>query len=617
MSNENTTNQSSGPELSHVIDMPGGKEFQDVVNKFNRKAAGEGLKWFIKYLGTMTEPFFRRGMGQRYYGYGDFFPALCFWLCFGIFGYRNPREFSGFAALGHYQTFSHLRWLLYSPWIPVLAAIAMILFHSVVGVLNVKASLDNLRTGKHQHSRSRGLPRWRNEIAVFIKIEIVLVMLNWPIALLFAIGYAMNATLKSAQDDAIRSKYLDALDAALENEHLKDAALGDGPVDLTYLYHPIDPTISRETRVQMADALVGQPVKIVATGPRKMKPRSENGPPADDGTSAPKPTTPPSSKPTEQPQPRPTQSGTQSFAKPAESVRTAEPPQAPQTSAKAKSNPSPIFQPAAAAEAMKEKDPDQYASLWRISRFVRRCFILVLILTPIVLLGYGVVHLIRSQTHKVPAVVAQADQPQPSTAPPQNANPPTPQAPQDIPKAVVPDSVSSAAVQPAKALPPLVTPPPEQAVSVARNDSPPPQTPQVIPKPSIPESPSPSAVQLAKTLTPPATPTPEHTGGVAAELDAYKKFEAYCTATFKEEEERVQQLPDNSNTDELRKEVHPLKRSLQQILHTQYATMRDLRSGVSEDEAAARALPPMFASRQSASNSLLRLHNEIDKATNK
>jgi hypothetical protein len=169
-------------------------------------------------------------------------------------------------------------------------------------------------------------------------------------------------------------------------------------------------------------------------------------------------------------------------------------------------------------------------------------------------------------------------------------------------------------VQPAKALPPPVTPAPAQAVSVARNDSPQPQTHQVIPKPSIPESPSPPAVQLAKTPTPLATPTPEHAGGVAAELDAYKKFEAYCTATFKVEEERVQQLPDNSNTDALQKETHSLKRSLQQILHTQYANMRDLRSGVPEDEAAVRALPPMFASRQSASNSLLRLHNQIDKA---
>jgi hypothetical protein len=358
-----------------------------------------------------------------------------------------------------------------------------------------------------------------------------------------------------------------------------------------------------------------KPVTIVATGPRKKKPRSESDAKADAGGSTPKQTAPPSSKPTEQPQPRPAQPKAASFAKTSEPVRTAEPAHASQPSANAEPDPSPIFHPAAAAEVMKKNDPKQYAALWRISRFVREGFILLLILTPIVLLGYGLVHLIRAHTSKPATVVAQADPP-PSSPPPQNANPP-PIAPQVIPKAVVPDPVPSPVVQPVKTLPPQVTAPPEQTVSAPPNDLPPTQTPQVIPKPSIPDSPLPPAVQTAKVHQQLATPPPEHTGGVAAEIDAYKKFEAYAAATLKEENERAQQLPNNSNTDKVLNEIQSLKKSLQLIVRNQYANVRNLRPGVPEDEEAARALPPMFASRQSATNALLRLHRQIDQAMNK
>jgi hypothetical protein len=44
------------------------------------KAAGEGWKAFKRILGTTTEPFFRMGMGERYYSYGAFFLGMYLWI---------------------------------------------------------------------------------------------------------------------------------------------------------------------------------------------------------------------------------------------------------------------------------------------------------------------------------------------------------------------------------------------------------------------------------------------------------------------------------------------------------------------------------------------------------
>lgn len=121
--------------------------------------------------------------------------------------------------------------------------------------------------GKHRsegsiyHTRSRGIPRWKgNEFFVFLRIEIWLFLFNCPIGVLFAAGYCMNAKLKSEQNAAIMSRYLDKMDADIENLYLEDAALGKCPTEITYLNHPLDPNMNPEVRKSVAASLVGKPV---------------------------------------------------------------------------------------------------------------------------------------------------------------------------------------------------------------------------------------------------------------------------------------------------------------------------------------------------------------------
>ena len=56
-----------GIDLGHVTEVPGADGIQKGLNEFNKKAAGAALNFFKRILGTVTEPFFRAGMGERYY----------------------------------------------------------------------------------------------------------------------------------------------------------------------------------------------------------------------------------------------------------------------------------------------------------------------------------------------------------------------------------------------------------------------------------------------------------------------------------------------------------------------------------------------------------------------
>jgi len=54
--------ESDGPDLAHVMEIPGEKAFQNAVAGFNKKAAGAAWNYFKRNLGTVTEPFFRKNI---------------------------------------------------------------------------------------------------------------------------------------------------------------------------------------------------------------------------------------------------------------------------------------------------------------------------------------------------------------------------------------------------------------------------------------------------------------------------------------------------------------------------------------------------------------------------
>ncbi len=239
------------------------------VNEFNLKAIGEGWKAFKRILGTITEPFFRAGMGERYYAAGAFGVGIMIWTMAGLISSLFAPEASIAALLCRLRAFHFLAFIFQSKYFPIVFGLLMAFVQARVGIRNIRESSRLRREGVIHHSRSRGAAVWQNEPLAFVVMEGILLMFNWPIAVLFGAGYSMNAMLKAAQAAAIMERYLDAVDKDIEDKYLKDCALGNQPPEMTFLYHQLDPAIKPEVREKMAAALVGETVSIVAKPPQK------------------------------------------------------------------------------------------------------------------------------------------------------------------------------------------------------------------------------------------------------------------------------------------------------------------------------------------------------------
>ena len=137
---------------------------------------------------------------------------------------------------------------------------------------------------------SRGTPRWGNHQGVVaLLIVSLLLMFNLPVAALFIAAMIVNSNIRGEQQAAIMSRYLDAMDLELENQHLEDAALGKCPTEKTFLDKPIPENYKPEMRENIAAALVGKPVNIVARAPKSKKPPGQKQQPPPEPPSGPEP----------------------------------------------------------------------------------------------------------------------------------------------------------------------------------------------------------------------------------------------------------------------------------------------------------------------------------------
>jgi len=64
-------------------------------------------------------------------------------------------------------------------------------------------------------------------------IVIVLLLFDLPAGVLFIISCGMSFKLAGEQQAAIYARYLDALDAKIEQEYLEQAILGKCPAEIT------------------------------------------------------------------------------------------------------------------------------------------------------------------------------------------------------------------------------------------------------------------------------------------------------------------------------------------------------------------------------------------------
>ena len=283
MSHE-SSEESGGLDLSHVTEIPGGDAFQKAITDFNKKAAGAAWNAFKRHLGTVTEPFFRAGMGERYYTRETQNYGIQLWIVGTLIAYYGPHFWlylrNGASPICAFLHFPRLADFFWHPVFAIVTGGLMVLAQYVFGNQNLRLMARYRNEGAAYHTRSRGISRWGTlEVSFFVVLLFMLLMFNLPVAVLFMLGCAMNAKLKSEQDAAILSRYQDAMDAHVENEYLHDAALGKCPTEIAYLYRPISDKWKPEVRNNIADALVGRPVSgLVQQRQRKGSAQGGSGP---------------------------------------------------------------------------------------------------------------------------------------------------------------------------------------------------------------------------------------------------------------------------------------------------------------------------------------------------
>jgi hypothetical protein len=251
-----------------VEPIPFGDEIESSIRSFNKKAAGALAPAFLRALTNATEIFVRKDLGERFFA-GAMSGGIMIW---------------GVALLVTYFADNAAGELLHELGFHLLGRI---LGHHIIGVilnLGLMASfmyfanenaqrLQQFRNeGKTYHSMSRGVPRWGDDpmrnLGIQVGIIAVLLLFAPLTAILFGISRYLSAQEAAKQQAAMYDRYLDAMDAKIEGEHLQDALMGKCAPEVTYLYKPLPANMNPELRENVAAAATGKPVKIVVQAPK-------------------------------------------------------------------------------------------------------------------------------------------------------------------------------------------------------------------------------------------------------------------------------------------------------------------------------------------------------------
>ena len=150
----------------------------------------------------------------------------------------------------------------------LLTGAGMVIATLVFGSESIQHAQQCRNAGKPFHSRSRGVERWGSMTPLVILGISVILLVNPVTLVAWIAALAFASKLAGEQQAAIFSRYLDAVDQKIENEHLEAAILGEFPIEQTFLHKALSSNIPAELRKDMAAAAVGKPVKFMARAPQ-------------------------------------------------------------------------------------------------------------------------------------------------------------------------------------------------------------------------------------------------------------------------------------------------------------------------------------------------------------
>jgi hypothetical protein len=255
-------------DLSQMMDKPGAV-MDNALNAMTKKAASTFWGKFKKQLSTASEPLFRKDMGERYLPAGNLQCGCLIWILATAIALCFPSCRSAAAILCKALHWGSLA-SVFQFWLFTLATGAMLASANFAyGNESIALMAKYRADGTAYHTMSRGIPRWgENQTLVAIGITAVLFLFDLPAGILFLASCGMSAKLAAEQQAAIYARYLDALDAKIEQEYLESAILGQCPTEITQLHKPLPPDMNADLRANIAAAAVGKPAKIVAKAPK-------------------------------------------------------------------------------------------------------------------------------------------------------------------------------------------------------------------------------------------------------------------------------------------------------------------------------------------------------------
>lgn len=257
-----------GDALVGLMEKPGAM-FDSALSSFSKKIASTAWGKFKTQLSTASEPLLRKDMGERYLDSGKLVGGCLIWLVGTLIALYIPLARSAAAVMCEVIGWNGLAHLFEFWPLTLATGGALVFLNYRFGIESIAQMAKYRAEGAAYHTMSRGIPRWGNDTAkVTLGITAALFLFDLPAGILFLASCGMSAKLASEQQAAIYARYLDALDAKIEQEYLEDAILGQCPTEITQLSTPLPQNMNSDLRTNIAAAAVGKPAKIVAKAPK-------------------------------------------------------------------------------------------------------------------------------------------------------------------------------------------------------------------------------------------------------------------------------------------------------------------------------------------------------------
>jgi len=219
----------------------------------------------LKPLSTATDPFFRKNLGERRFSWSSIYFGFFLWLLSSLVSNLvGPvgADLTGYVGLQRLAV-----WIRAHDYSRSLGGIIGGVFF-VLGCMNIAATRLRQQNGAVWHSMSRGESRfgredyWR-DIRISVLAAVCLFALATPVGLLFVLSRFLSYFLEAKEQQSVYARYLDAMDAKLEAQHL-EIALRDGvpPKTTEGIYGPLPKRFTGEHRANVARAGAGAAVRI-------------------------------------------------------------------------------------------------------------------------------------------------------------------------------------------------------------------------------------------------------------------------------------------------------------------------------------------------------------------